>query len=251
MVGLSRREEQIIELLQGEGELSVTELSKQLGVSAVTVRTDLRSLAAKGMLLRTRGSAVVAYHPLLLEKQASNPTAKEAIAKAAATLVSDGDRLMITNGTTSALIARYLLGKRDLQVVTNSTLLIPYARTNTNMSMTIVGGEFRPSAEALVGPNAIRQLQEYHVAIAFTGTDGFTLEHGLTTHLVENAEIVRKMCAQAVKKVLVADSSKYGKQGFVRIFPMSEIDVLITDKALPAEAVQRLTDMGIQVMIAD
>ncbi|MFA7125909.1 MAG: DeoR/GlpR family DNA-binding transcription regulator [Sphaerochaetaceae bacterium] len=251
MVGLSQREEKIIQLLQNTSDLSVTELGKILGVSTVTIRTDLRALASKGMVLRTRGSAIPAYHPLLLEKQASNMAAKEAIAKVAATLVSDGDRIMITNGTTSALVAKYLLGKRDIQVVTNSTLLIPYARVNPNMSMTMVGGEFRPSAEALVGPTAVKQLQEYHVAIAFTGTDGFSIEHGLTTHLMENAEIVRKMCAQAVKKVLVADSSKFGKQGFVKIFPVSEIDVLITDSELPDDAAVRLREMGIEVIIAE
>lgn len=251
MVGLSQREEKIIQLLQNTSDLSVTELGKMLGVSTVTIRTDLRALASKGMVLRTRGSAIPAYHPLLLEKQASNMAAKEAIAKVAATLVSDGDRIMITNGTTSALVAKYLLGKRDIQVVTNSTLLIPYARVNPNMSMTMVGGEFRPSAEALVGPTAVKQLQEYHVAIAFTGTDGFSIEHGLTTHLMENAEIVRKMCAQAVKKVLVADSSKFGKQGFVKIFPVSEIDVLITDSELPDDAAVRLREMGIEVIIAE
>lgn len=251
MVGLSQREEKIIQLLQNTSDLSVTELGKILGVSTVTIRTDLRALASKGMVLRTRGSAIPTYHPLLLEKQASNMAAKEAIAKVAATLVSDGDRIMITNGTTSALVAKYLLGKRDIQVVTNSTLLIPYARVNPNMSMTMVGGEFRPSAEALVGPTAVKQLQEYHVAIAFTGTDGFSIEHGLTTHLMENAEIVRKMCAQAVKKVLVADSSKFGKQGFVKIFPVSEIDVLITDCELPDDAAVRLREMGIEVIIAE
>ncbi|MCK9287733.1 MAG: DeoR/GlpR family DNA-binding transcription regulator [Sphaerochaetaceae bacterium] len=251
MVGLSLREEKIIELLQQTSDLSVTDLAKHLGVSTVTARADLRSLSAKGLIMRTRGSAVLTYHPLLLEKQNSNIAEKEAIAKVAASLVSDGAKIMITNGTTSALIAKYLMGKRDIQVVTNSTLMIPYARINANMSMTVVGGEFRPSAEAMVGPAAINQLQEYHVAITFTGTDGFTIERGLTTHLMENAEIVRKMCDQGTKKVLVSDSSKFGKQGFVRIFPMDYIDVLITDNKLPADAIARLKEMDIEVIIAN
>lgn len=192
---------------------------------------------------------MLAYHPLFSEKQSSNVETKESIAKAAAALVQDGDRIMITNGTTSALIGRYLLGKRDIQVVSNSTLLTPYARVNPNMSLTIVGGEFRPSAEALVGPAALKQLQEFHVKMTFTGTDGLTLEHGLTTHLMENAEIVRQMCKQATKRVLVADSSKFGKQGFVRIFSLSEIDVLITDGGLDPSAVEEIRSMGIAVIV--
>ncbi len=249
MVGLSGREEKIVNMLQNGGELSVLTLSEKLGVSSVTIRSDLRALESKGIILRTRGAAMSAYHPLLMEKQSSHREEKEAIAREAATLVHDGDRIMITNGTTSALIGRYLLGKRDLQIVTNSTLLTPYARVNLNMSLTIVGGEFRPSAEALVGPSALLQLQDFHVAYTFTGTDGFTKEHGLTTHLMENAEIVRRMCNQATKRVLVTDSSKYGKQGFVKIFPLSEIDVLITDSGLAKEAVEEIRAMGIEVMV--
>lgn len=106
MVGLSKREEHILELLQSGEEVSVTELSRRLGVSTVTIRTDLKGLSSKGLILKTHGSAVPTYHPLLMEKQSCNVAAKEAIAKAAASLVKDGDRIMITNGTTSALIAR-------------------------------------------------------------------------------------------------------------------------------------------------
>jgi DeoR family galactitol utilization operon repressor len=249
VVGLSTREEQIVELLKEGGEISVTALSEKLDVSSVTIRSDLKSLSAKGIIVRTRGAAMSAYHPLLAEKQSSNVEVKEAIAKVAASMIQDGDRIMITNGTTSALIGKYLLGKRDVQIVSNSTLLTPYARMNPNISLTMVGGEFRPSAEALVGPEAIKQLKEYHVPITFAGTDGFTLEHGLTTHLMENAEIVRQMCRQATKSVLVADSSKFGKQGFVRIFPLSEIDVLITDKGLPLSAITAIEEMGIEVIV--
>ena len=132
-------------------------------------------------------------------------------------MVKDGDRIMITNGTTSALVAKYLFGKRDLSVVTNSTLIAPYVRSNPNISLTIVGGEYRPSAEALVGPIAISQLENYHVDITFAGTDGVSISHGLTTHLTENAEIVRKMAVQASKKVIVVDSSKFNNIGFVKI----------------------------------
>ena len=131
---------------------------------------------------------------------------------------------MIEAGTTTALIAKYLLGKRDVHVVTNSTLVIPYARFNPSLHLTVVGGEFRPSTESLVGPVALRDLEEFHVRIAFIGTDGFSLESGLTTHLVEGAEIVRKMQAQAKRTVLVADSSKWGKVGFARVLPLGEVD---------------------------
>ncbi len=247
MNGLSKREDFILEQMKDGEDISVSQLSKSLGVSVVTIRTDLKSLEEKGLIIRTHGGAVPAFHPDLLERKSSRNAEKERIAKAAAALVKDGDRIMITNGTTSALVGRYLLGRRDVQVVTNSTLLLPYARINPNMSITFVGGEFRPSAEALVGPEAIHRIDQFHVSMTITGTDGFTLEHGLTTHLVESAEIVRKMCEQSDTSVLVVDSSKFGNKGFVKILPLEDIDILITDTGLDDEITRSIEDAGVEV----
>lgn len=247
MVGLSKREEKIIESLREGEDLSVSGLSRALGVSVVTVRADLKLLEEKGMIIRTRGGAIPAFHPDLMDRRSSHTAEKERIAKAAAELVKDGDKIMITNGTTSALVGRYLLGRRDVQIVTNSTLLLPYARVNPNMNITFVGGEFRPSAEALVGPEAIHRIDQFHVSMTITGTDGVTLEHGLTTHLVENAEIVRKMCGQSDTRVLVVDSSKFGKKGFVKILPLEEIDILITDTGLDPKVAETIEELGVEV----
>ncbi len=247
MNGLSKREDFILDQMRDGEDISVSQLSKSLSVSVVTIRTDLKSLEEKGLIIRTHGGAVPAFHPDLLERKNSRNAEKERIAKAAAALVKDGDRIMITNGTTSALVGRYLLGRRDVQVVTNSTLLLPYARINPNMSITFVGGEFRPSAEALVGPEAIHRIDQFHVSMTITGTDGFTIEHGLTTHLVESAEIVRKMCEHSDTSVLVVDSSKFGNKGFVKILPLEDIDILITDTGLDEETAKSIEDAGVEV----
>lgn len=247
MIGLNKRENQILDTLRDGKSPSVAELSHELGVSVVTVRADLKSLEEKGMIIRMRGGAVPAFHPELLDRIGSRTAEKERIARAAADLVKDGDKIMITNGTTSALVGRYLLGRQNVQIVTNSTLLLPYARVNPNMNLTFVGGEFRPSAEALVGPEAIQRIDQFHVSMTITGTDGVTLEHGLTTHLLESAEIVRKMCSQSDTRVLVVDSSKFGNKGFVKILPLAEIDILITDTDLDDEKASRIEELGVTV----
>lgn len=249
MIGLQKREEEILDALRDEGELTVSSLSRRLKVSVVTVRADLKSLEEKGILVRTRGGAIPAYHPDMLDKMKSQRSAKERIARKAADLIRDNDQVMITNGTTSALIGKYLYGKRNLQVVTNSTLLFPYGRVNPQLQLTLVGGEFRPSADALVGPSALRQLEQFHGRMTIAGTDGFTLEYGLTTHLVENAEMVRKMMESSSVKVLAADSSKYGKTGFVKILPLQSVDIIITDHELPEEAQQQIQEAGITLML--
>ncbi len=249
MTGLHKREQEILETFREDGEVTVSSLSRRLSVSVVTVRADLKSLEEKGMLVRVRGGAIPAYHPELLDKMGSHRDAKERIAKKAAELIEDHDRIMITNGTTSALVGRYLFGKLNLQVVTNSLLLLPYGRVNPQLALTFVGGEFRPTADALVGPAALRELDKFHVRMTITGTDGFTLEHGLTTHMTENAEMVRKMVRSATVKVLVSDSSKYGKTGFVKILPLQEIDIIITDTDLPEQARAEIEDAGITLML--
>jgi DeoR family galactitol utilization operon repressor len=246
----SEREKEILGLLTGDEAVSVAEIGKRLGVSAVTARADLNSLAQKGLIVRTWGGASLALHPALVERQRACIEEKNRIARAAAGLVSDGDTIMIEAGTTTALIARYLAGKRDVSVVTNNLLVLPYARSNPALRLTVVGGEFRPATESNVGPVALQELERFHVRRAFVGTDGFTPEYGLTTHLVEGAEIVKKMSSQAEETVLVADSSKYGKTGFVRVLPLSSVSRLVVDSELAPEAVFALKEQGLTIEIA-
>jgi DeoR family galactitol utilization operon repressor len=247
---MSEREKEIIRLLAGDPGISVTRMSELLNVSVVTIRSDLTDLEQKGVLVRTRGGAAPAYHPNVLERQSLNVEAKSRIAQAAAAMVNDGDTIMIEAGTTTALVARHLLGKRFVNIVTNSTLILPFARTNPGIHLTVVGGEFRPASESMVGPLALAELERFHVRLAFVGTDGFSLEGGLTTHLVEGGEIVRRMAGRSELVVLVADSSKYGKVGFVRVLPVQGVHRLITDTGLEERAERELTGVGLQVIKA-
>lgn len=249
MFGLSPREEEILTLLRSGKEYPVTRLAEELGVSAVTIRSDLRSLDTKGLIVRTHGKAVVASTPQVGMRDDSHTRIKESIAKAAAKLVKDGDSIMITNGSTCSLIPRYLFGKQSIKVVTNSTLLLPYGRANNHLNITLVGGEYRPQAEALVGPAAISHIESYHVHTTFFGTDGLTLAHGLTTSLVENAQVVQRMCGQATRRVLCVDSSKVGNRGFVRIMPVSDVSTIVTDSEFPQDLVAELEALGVEVLI--
>jgi DeoR family galactitol utilization operon repressor len=175
---------------------------------------------------------------------------KNRIAKAAAELIQDGDNIMILAGTTNALIVKYCLGKRDVHIVSNSTLLLPYVRVNPAIHLTLVGGEFRPSIEGVVGPLAANELRQFHVRIAFLGTDGFTLDKGLTAHLVEDAEIAKVMAGQAEQVVLATDCTKYGKAGFAHMLPLHKVSMLITDDGLPEKARTELAEHKIAVKLA-
>jgi len=243
----SGRKKEVLRILTENSGVTVADLSDQLSVSVVTIRNDLESLADSGYIIRTRGGGVPAFHPNILERQKAMSSAKAEIAKAAADRVTDGDRVMIVAGTTTSLIPRFLLGKRDVHIVTNSTLLLPYVRINPSLNVTLVGGHFLPSAEAMVGPIAIRQLKEFHVNTAFLGTDGFCLEKGFTAHQMEVAEVVKEMAAQAQERILCVDSSKYGKAGFAHILPLTEVSLIITDSQLADNSRADLEAAGISV----
>lgn len=246
-INLTKRERKILDILTEDQSQTVNTLSKVFSVSTVTIRSDLGSLEEKGLIVRMRGGAFPAYHPAILEGQKKMRVEKERIAKAAAAMIEDGDTVMINDGSTSSLIPRYLLGKRDIHIVTNSTLVFTYARINPALHLTLVGGEFRPSTEAIVGPMALKDIEEYHVKYAFLGTGGFSLETGLTTHLAEGAEIFKKMTDHAEQVITVTDSSKYGKNGFVKIFPLARMDKIITDTGLSDDIYKKLVESGLYV----
>ncbi len=247
-VNVSERRGMILEVLAEDGNVSVSELAKRLGVTVVTARADLASLEEEGYLVRTHGGAMPAYHPKILERIRKDKDLKSAIAKAAAHEIQSGDTVIISAGTTTALIAKYLLGKRDIHIVTNNTLLLTYARTNPQLRVTLVGGEFRAAEEGNIGPMALAALDQFHVSKAFIGIDGASVKQGFTAHFVETADLVRKMAEQADEVIVISDSCKFGKPGFARILPFDGVDSLVTDKELTTEFETELTNADVRII---
>ncbi|VGO23029.1 DeoR/GlpR family DNA-binding transcription regulator [Pontiella sulfatireligans] len=244
----SERKAIILELLMEESSVSVSELAKRLKVTVVTARADLVALEEEGLLVRTHGGAVPARHPKIMERSQANKEIKGAVAKVAASMIKDGDTVIITAGTTTALIAKYLLGKRDVHIVTNNTLLLTYARANPQLRVTLIGGEFRPSEEGVVGPMALTAIDQFHVSTAFIGIDGASIKQGFTANSVESADLVRKMAEQADQVIAISDSKKFGKPGFARILPFDGVDALVTDNQLTKEFETELTGANVRIV---
>ena len=244
----AERKSVILDLLMEQSSVGVSELAKRLNVTVVTARADLAVLEEEGLLVRTHGGAVPARHPKIMERSQANKEIKSAVAKAAAAMISDGDTVIITAGTTTSLIAKYLLGKRDLHIVTNNTLLLTYARANPQMRVTLIGGEFRPSEEGLVGPMALVAIDQFHVTKAFIGIDGASIKQGFTANSVESADLVRKMAEQADEVIAISDSGKFGKPGFARILPFNGVDALVTDNNLTEEFEKELVVAEVRIV---
>jgi DeoR family galactitol utilization operon repressor len=244
----SDRKKEILELLSENSTLSVSQLADQLEVSAVTIRGDLSQLEDLGLLVRSRGGAVSAFHPAIMERKRKDREKKMQMAKIGASLVEDGDTIMICTGTSTALVAKYLFGRRNIHVVTNNTLILPYVRINPSIRVTFIGGEFRASEEGLIGPMALRALEQFHVSKVFIGVDGVSIKQGLTAHLVETAELARKMAKQAEQVIVLADASKFGYLGFARITGLGGVHTLISDDELDRTFHSALTDLKVRVL---
>ncbi|MCW5954362.1 MAG: DeoR/GlpR transcriptional regulator [Propionibacteriaceae bacterium] len=245
----SEREGYILDLLAKDGSLSVAALSKDLGVSEVTIRSSLKSMEERGLLARTWGGAKASTLTDVLERVRVQGEEKERIAAAAAELVRDGDRIMIEAGTTTAMIVRHLAGRTGVQIVTNSTLVFNYARLNPALEVTLTGGQYHRESESLVGPVALASIRRFNARIAFVGTDGFTSDRGMTTQFAEGAEVIEAMNERSEETWLVADSSKYGRAGFVSVLELSELNGIITDTGLAAGSVEVLKQIAPTVRI--
>lgn len=248
-VARGERQVFILDRLATEGTLSVAQLAQDLNVSEVTIRSTLKNMEAQGLLSRTRGGAKSTNYTTIDQRTRLNIAEKKAIAAAAASKVHDGDRIMIEAGTTTALIVRYLAGRKGVQIVTNSTLVFSNARRLPGLEVILTGGVFRRENESIVGPLAVRNVNEFNARLTFLGTDGLSIERGLTTQFIEGGEVARAMVHRSEEAWLVTDSSKYGRVGFVSFLGVDEVSGIITDAGLPKEAQTKLAKKNIDIRL--
>ena len=243
----------VLESLAADGSVVVTALVDRLGVSPATIRRDLQRLEEQRMLTRTHGGAVahdVLYELPLRYKAARHEDEKRRIAAAAAERVVDGSVVGLTGGTTTTEVARALVDRRGITVVTNALNIAGELAIRAELKLVVTGGTARPESYELIGPVAEESLDRLNLDVAFVGVDGLSRDAGLTTHHEIEAGTNRVMIERARLVVVVADSSKLGRVAFAQICPIDAIDELITDAGAPASVIEELTDAGVRVTVA-
>jgi DeoR family fructose operon transcriptional repressor len=248
------RQKQIHSLLVKKGVVAVTDLAGMLGVSELTIRRDLEELNRKGLLERTHGGAVlnqrISIEPLYQQKDAAHKGEKEAIGRAGAELAADGDTLLINSGSTTLEVIRHLKRKK-VRIIT-SNLGAVGELTGGDLECILVGGMYRPRSNSLVGAMASLSLQQVYGSKAFIGVDGISVKYGLTTPILEEAEIARQMIERTPGPVIVvADHSKLGLVSNFVTAPIEKINILITDAGIESEFRQALEKIGIKIVIAE
>jgi DeoR family transcriptional regulator, aga operon transcriptional repressor len=242
----------ILERLSADGTVGVTELVRTLGVSPATARRDLQLLEDQRMLNRTHGGAVtrdLLYELPLRYKAARHQEEKKRIAAEAAGRVEDGTVVGLTGGTTTTEVARAIVDRRGLTVVTNALNIAGELAIREDVRLMVTGGTARSESYELVGPVAEQTLERVNLDVTFVGVDGISLETGLTTHHDIEAHTNRTMIERARRVVVVTDSSKLGRTAFAVICSLSMVDELITDTAAPAGPVDELREAGLVVTL--
>lgn len=245
---VSERRERILALVRASGSLALPELAAQLGVSEMTVRRDVDLLAADGEVQKVRGGVRSIGAGLGRAASASTFSAElRAIAAAAAELVEPGMAIGISGGDAGLALAHELIGVTDLTIVTNSLLVSdmfsPPQRADAPYTQTVVlTGGVRTPSQSLVGPVAVRALEQLHCDLVFLDAHGLDEQAGLTTMNLLEAETYRAFMATAREVVVLADHTRWQVVGLTTIADLSDIDRLVTDDRLAAEAVAQLGD---------
>jgi len=244
----------IMDKLEKDGQVDVNALSRELGVSEVTIRNDLSKLEQKNMLVRARGGAFkverVGEDFDLTAKKGQHYEEKKRIGKAAAALIQDGDTIILDSGTTTMEISKHLSKMADLTVITNALNVASQLAENKKTNIIIPGGFLRKTSLSLVGATAEESFKNYFCDKLFLAVDGFNTVHGLSTPNVEEAHLNRIMIKIAKQVIVVTDSSKFNKRSFAFIAPISAVDIVITDEGVSAEDRKNLENSGIKVIIA-
>jgi DeoR family transcriptional regulator of aga operon len=248
-----QRHQIILDLLTKKKHIEVLEVCKQLNVSAVTIRKDLKLLEEKGLLYRTHGGASLENpyinEKAVIEKEKISVEEKNGIAQAAAALINENDSIMIASGTTVQALSKFIKPKNKLTVITSSLYAVLHLIHDKNIEILQLGGYIRHSSASVIGSYASQIIENISCSKLFLGVDGIDFDYGLSTTSLEEAQLNQKMIASAQKIIVLADSSKFGKKSFAKICNLNAIDQIITDKGISLFTKNKLEEKGVKVTI--
>ena len=252
----AQRQQLIVDETRRKGGVRLSELTRLLSVSEMTIRRDIDALAAAGLVVKVHGGATLRDGPSTEEpgfeaKSHRQLAEKEAVARAASELVHPGQAIGLSAGTTTWRLAHHLGGISDLTVVTNSIQVadVLHRAGRSDLTVVLTGGVRTPS-DALVGPVAVSAIRSLHLDLLFLGVHGVTADGGLTTPNLLEAETDRALVAASARRVVVADHTKWGVRGLSRIAGLDEVHVFVSDSGLDRVARAAIGEHAEQLVIA-
>ncbi len=254
MLAIERRKK-IYEYLHNSGSATVIELKALFDVGEETIRRDLKKMEEEGLLQRTYGGAFLdeGKHLVLPDKvrETVHIKGKTLIGTLCVDLIHNGDTIFLDGSTTCQYIAKAIVHKKNLIVITNAIKIASTLSEAQNIKVIFIGGTMRHNTLTFVGHTSKKLIREYFADKAFICCDGIHQNNGITDANEQEAEIRTSMLAQAEQRVLVADRTKFDKMSFKKIGEISDLDYLVTDKQLSDAWTEKLAKSNVKVICAE
>lgn len=254
-LAFEQRKKIILEKLSDEEKLHVSELAKTLDVSTETIRRDLDRLEKEGRLKKVYGGAIRAssfpWEPPFDEKSTINSEQKRVIGKLAASLVNDGDIIMVGNGTTPLEMIRYLGNKKNVTLITHSGPAMLLATEVFKGQIIFIGGEVDINQKSTTGPLAELALYKLKANKAFISAGGVSLKEGITDYDLNQAHISKIMMERSEELIVLADHTKLGESTFAHICSIDEVSTIISDWKCPERWKEQLEKRNIKLLLPD
>jgi DeoR/GlpR family transcriptional regulator of sugar metabolism len=247
------RRTQILQIVRSAGRVRVNGLARRFNTSAVTIRSDLNELHQRGLVLRSHGGAVLPDTILrespVHERLKAHSDEKRRIGAMAATLINNGDTIILDSGTTTLEIARQIKKKPGLQVITNGVNIAAELLDARDVQVFIVGGTVRGESASVSGHFTEEMFEQFSADKLFLSGAGCDLDFGISGANLEETMVNRAMIRIAREIILVADASKFSKRSMSRIAPFSQVDTVISDTGLNEEVQQKLRAIGCNLIL--
>lgn len=244
----------IVERVLGKGRASVLDLAEDLDVTPETIRRDLSELERQGLLQRVHGGAIptgsVGFEQSVDAREQVLVDEKNRIAKAAIKELPEAGAIIIDSGTTTSRLVHLIPDDRELTVITDSVAHALVLANKINITTMLIGGRVRSRTLATVDQWAIDALSNVYADVAILGTNGISLERGLTTPDQPEAAVKRAMLAGAKRKIVLADHSKFGNDQFAQFGNISDLDLIITDSGVEKKFVKEIESLEVKVIQA-
>lgn len=255
ILSAQERRKHILHLAAEHGDITIERLQPVFQVSEVTLRRDLDILESQGHIRRVRGGAVLNSSPQLevrfQEKLERFVTEKREIARTAASMVNEGQVVMLSGGTTTMYIARELTKNRDVTVVTPAINIAAELAGYDNVTLIMIGGIVRKNSYVAAGHIADESLSGMNADFAFVGVDGVDATAGFTTPNLVESRTDATMLKSATNSVIVADRSKLGVVAFSPIAKIDEPSMFLTDSGAPEDSLSALRLAGCNVLTSE
>jgi DeoR/GlpR family transcriptional regulator of sugar metabolism len=250
---LEERRREILKSIEQNGRVSVTQLSQQLGVSEVTIRTDLQALADEQLVIRTHGGAIPAnrgrYDLALARRQEQQVQAKHCIGEAAAKMIFDDDAVFLDSSSTTLTLIRHLKQHRRLTIVTNSLAVSQEMLDAPGVTVVMPGGTLQREMASIISIDGLKMLRKFNIQKGFFGAHGISMSHGLTDVSADEAEVKHRFLEMCHQKIALLDATKWGRVGLASFARVEDIDTVITNVDAPTELVEQARSLGVETIL--